>query len=108
VLPTQQERANNFSHSKAGLRAQGGVSLDSGTFHHGGWQYEVQRFPAKILHLLVAAALLPPLMLTARAACAQGSTGNVYFLTNQTSGNAVMVSHRDAAGRLVTCLIERK
>jgi hypothetical protein len=65
-------------------------------------------FQLKILHLVVAAALLPLLMLTARTAFAQGRTGNVYFLTNQTSGNAVMAFHRDAAGSLVTWPIERQ
>jgi hypothetical protein len=75
--------------------------MEVGTMKSRGFQLE-------ILHLVVAAALLPLLMLTTWTACAQGLTGNVYFLTNQTSGNAVMVFHRDAAGSLVTWLIGRK
>jgi 6-phosphogluconolactonase (cycloisomerase 2 family) len=54
----------------------------------------------KVLHLLMAAALLPLLMFTTQTAQAQGRTGDVYVLTNQAAGNSVKVFHRDASGRL--------
>lgn len=39
-------------------------------------------------------------MFFAQGALAQGRTGDVYVLTNQSSGNSVMVFHRDADGAL--------
>lgn len=53
---------------------------------------------SRFLSFLLAAALFPLLMLTSQTARAQGRSGEVYVLTNQPTGNAVMVFHRDATG----------
>ena len=50
-----------------------------------------------ILSMALAFPLLP---LMPPVALAQGRTGDVYVLTNQSSGNSVTVFHRDAQGRL--------
>ncbi len=54
----------------------------------------------KVFRLLSAATVLGLLMFLPQTGLADGRTGDVYVLTNQLSGNSVMVFHRDAAGRL--------
>jgi 6-phosphogluconolactonase (cycloisomerase 2 family) len=54
----------------------------------------------KLVPLLAAATLFTLQIFWPQAGLAQGSAGNVYVLTNQPSGNAVMVFHRDADGIL--------
>ena len=49
---------------------------------------------------LSAATVVALLMLLPHTGLAGGRTGDVYVLTNQPTGNAVMVFHRDAAGML--------
>jgi 6-phosphogluconolactonase len=49
---------------------------------------------------LSAATVFALLMLLPHTGLAGGRTGDVYVLTNQPTGNAVMVFHRDAAGML--------
>ncbi len=52
------------------------------------------------LRYLSAAAILALLMFVPQPGLAEGRTGNVYVPTNQPTGNAIMVFHRDAAGAL--------
>ena len=49
---------------------------------------------------LVAAAVFVLLIFFSQAAMAEGRSGDVYVLTNQSSGNSVMVFHRNADGKL--------
>src|SRR5215831_21333250 len=49
---------------------------------------------------LSAASVVVLLMLLPQPGLAGDRTGDVYVLTNQPTGNAVMVFHRDAAGML--------
>ena len=53
-----------------------------------------------LLSLLAAATAFALLIFLPQAAVAQGRTGNVYVLTNQASGNSVMVFHRGPDGSL--------
>jgi 6-phosphogluconolactonase (cycloisomerase 2 family) len=54
----------------------------------------------KISLMFLSAVVLALLPLTPQLAFAQGQTGDVYVMTNQSSGNSVMVFHRDARGML--------
>jgi 6-phosphogluconolactonase (cycloisomerase 2 family) len=54
----------------------------------------------KVFRLLPAAAIVALLMFLPQASLADGRTGDVYVLTNQPTGNSVMVFHRDATGML--------
>jgi 6-phosphogluconolactonase (cycloisomerase 2 family) len=54
----------------------------------------------EMLHLLLAAAVITCLALPATPALAAGDSGDVYVLTNQSSGNSIMLFQRDAAGNL--------
>ncbi len=54
----------------------------------------------KVFRLLSAATVLGLLMFLPQTGLADGRTGDVYVLTNQLTGNSVMVFHRDAAGML--------
>ncbi len=47
-----------------------------------------------------AAAVLALLMVAPQPGFAEGRSGNVYVPTNQSSGNSIVVFHRDAAGAL--------
>lgn len=58
------------------------------------------RVHAKIFRVLSAAVAFALLPFMAQMALAQGRTGDVYVLTNQSSSNSVMVFHRDAQGIL--------
>lgn len=58
------------------------------------------RFRLNLLAVLAAAAGLGLLTFSSQGALARGRTGDVYVLTNQSPGNAVMVFHRDADGTL--------
>jgi len=49
---------------------------------------------------LAAVAVFALLIFFPQAALAKGRTGDVYVLTNQSSGNSVMVFHRDRKGVL--------
>src|SRR5215470_12334970 len=66
---------------------------------------EVNKMSSRKSHLrpfrsLSAATVIALLMLLPHNGLAGGRTGDVYVLTNQVSGNAVMVFHRDAYGVL--------
>src|SRR6516225_3667513 len=66
---------------------------------------EVGKMSSRKSHLrmfrsLSAATLVALLMLLPQTSLAGGRAGDVYVLTNQPTGNAVMVFHRDAAGML--------
>ncbi len=52
------------------------------------------------LRFLSAAAVLALLVFVSQPGFAEGRSGNVYVPTNQSSGNSIMVFHRDAAGAL--------
>jgi len=54
----------------------------------------------RLFRLLPAATVVALLIFFPQASLADGRTGDVYVLTNQSSGNSVMVFHRDAAGML--------
>ena len=54
----------------------------------------------KVFRLLSAAAVVALLMFLPQNSLADGRTGDVYVLTNQPTGNSVIVFHRDAAGML--------
>jgi 6-phosphogluconolactonase (cycloisomerase 2 family) len=54
----------------------------------------------KLFGLLSAATALTLLTSMASTGLAQGRTGDVYVLTNQTSDNSILVFHRDPAGGL--------
>lgn len=60
------------------------------------------RSDRKSLCLFSAAALVGLLVLGPAVALAEGGTGNVYVMTNQSAGNAILVFHRDAAGILTS------
>ncbi len=47
-----------------------------------------------------SAAVLALLMFVPQPGFAEGRSGNVYVPTNQSTGNLIMVFHRDAAGVL--------
>ena len=53
----------------------------------------------KLLHLLPAAAAAALIMIQPAPVAAQGS-GNVYVMTNQATGNSIMVFQRDSSGAL--------
>src|SRR6516165_9769932 len=48
----------------------------------------------------VAATVLTLLMFLPQSVLAAGRTGDVYVPTNQSTGNSIMIFHRDAAGTL--------
>ncbi len=50
--------------------------------------------------LFSAAVVLMLLMILPQSGLAYGRTGNVYVPTNQSTGNSIMIFHRDAVGRL--------
>jgi 6-phosphogluconolactonase (cycloisomerase 2 family) len=50
--------------------------------------------------LRLAVAVIPLLTVPVQIGAAADRAGNVYLMTNQASGNAVMIFHRDAAGML--------
>src|SRR5260370_1388003 len=54
----------------------------------------------KWFRCLSAAIAVALLMIWPQMGLADGRTGDVYVMTNQTTGNSVMVFHRDAAGML--------
>src|SRR6516162_10657744 len=54
----------------------------------------------RVVRLLSAATVAALLMLLPQTGLAGERAGDVYVLTNQPTGNAVMVFHRDAAGML--------
>ena len=54
----------------------------------------------RVVRLLSAATVAALLMLLPQTGLAGDRAGDVYVLTNQPTGNAVMVFHRDAAGTL--------
>jgi DNA-binding beta-propeller fold protein YncE len=54
----------------------------------------------KLFRFLSAASAVTLLTIWPQMGLADGRTGDVYLMTNQTSGNSVMVFHRDAAGML--------
>jgi len=54
----------------------------------------------RVVRLLSAATVAALLMLLPQTGLAGDRTGDVYVLTNQPTGNAVMVFHRDAVGML--------
>ena len=54
----------------------------------------------RMFRSLSAVTLVALLMLLPQTSLAGGRAGDVYVLTNQPTGNAVMVFHRDAAGML--------
>src|SRR5260370_12740477 len=56
--------------------------------------------PFKLFRSLSAAIAVALLMIWPQMGLADGRTGDVYVMTNQTTGNSVMVFHRDAAGML--------
>src|SRR5260370_38898804 len=53
-----------------------------------------------LFRFLSAAIVVALLMIWPRMGLADGRTGDVYVMTNQTTGNSVMVFHRKAAGML--------
>ena len=59
-----------------------------------------RRSHLKFLRLLPAGSTLALLMLLPQTSLADGRTGEVYVLTNQPTGNSVMVFHRKATGVL--------
>jgi len=54
------------------------------------------------VRLLTLAPVVALLAIGPRIGLAQGNTGDVYVMTNQTSGNSIMVFHRDARGVLTS------
>src|SRR6266851_7212595 len=54
----------------------------------------------KLFRFLSAAIAVALLTIWPQMGLANGRTGDVYVMTNQTTGNSVMVFHRDAAGML--------
>ena len=52
------------------------------------------------LHAFSAATVLALLMFVPQSGLADGRSGNVYVPTNQTTGNSIVVFHRDADGVL--------
>lgn len=60
------------------------------------------RSQLKSLGFFSAAALGGLLLLGPSSAAAEGRSGNVYVMTNQSAGNAILVFHRDAAGMLTS------
>ncbi len=58
------------------------------------------RYQSKVIQALLTAIAVAPLPFMNQITLAQGQTGDVYVMTNQTSGNAVEVFHRDANGML--------
>src|SRR5262249_20716555 len=54
----------------------------------------------KLFRLLSVAAVVALLTFLPQMGLAEGRTGDVYVMTNQPTGNSVMVFHRDAAGML--------
>ncbi len=59
-----------------------------------------RRSHLKLFPLLSAATVLAMLMFLPQTSLADGLTGDVYVLTNQPTGNSVLVFHRDTAGGL--------
>jgi 6-phosphogluconolactonase len=54
----------------------------------------------RIVRVFSAATILMLLAFLPHSALADGRTGNVYVPTNQSTGNSIMIFHRDAAGAL--------
>jgi hypothetical protein len=64
------------------------------------YKMHLRRPQFKSLRFLGTAAVVALVMIPAQAALADGNSGDVYVMTNQSSGNSVMVFHRDASGTL--------
>jgi hypothetical protein len=60
----------------------------------------LRRRQFKSFRFLRAAAVVALVMMPAKVALADGNSGDVYIMTNQSGGNSVMVFHRDASGAL--------
>jgi 6-phosphogluconolactonase len=90
------KRENREKHAKGDRRHRAA----GGEFKDGGSQMYLRRRQFKSFRFLRAAAVVALVMMPAQVALADGNSGDVYVMTNQSGGNSVMVFHRDASGAL--------